>query len=115
MGASVLKCFSKYENGGNLCLTLSPRKRESASPPKRIGISAKENEINVAKRSRVRGAIKKFQAAVEAKDFENAEKLLREAISLIDCAKNDGIYKAETASRKIGRLSKQLDKAKKAE
>ena len=96
MGASVLKCFSKYENGGNLCLTLSPRKRESASPPKR-------------------SAIKKFQAAVEAKDFENAEKLLREAISLIDCAKNDGIYKAETASRKIGRLSKQLDKAKKAE
>ena len=95
------------------------------SQKKRVGISAKENEINVAKRSRVRGAIKKFQAAVdaikkfqaavEAKDFENAEKLLREAISLIDCAKNDGIYKAETASRKIGRLSKQLDKAKKAE
>ena len=79
------------------------------SQKKRVGISAKE------KRSRVRGAIKKFQAAVEAKDFENAEKLLREAISLIDCAKNDGIYKAETASRKIGRLSKQLDKAKKAE
>ena len=85
------------------------------SQKKRVGISAKENEINVAKRSRVRGAIKKFQAAVEAKDFENAEKLLREAISLIDCAKNDDIYKAETASRKIGRLSKQLDKAKKAE
>ena len=74
------------------------------SQKKRVGISAKENT-----------AIKKFQAAVEAKDFDNAEKLLREAISLIDCAKNDGIYKAETASRKIGRLSKQLDKAKKAE
>ncbi len=85
------------------------------SQKKRVGISAKENEINVAKRSRVRTAIKKFHAAVEAKDFDNAEKLLREAISLIDCAKNDGIYKAETASRKIGRLSKQLDKAKKAE
>ena len=85
------------------------------SQKKRVVISAKENEINVAKRSKVRTGIKKFQAAVEAKDFENAEKLLREAISLIDEAKNDGIYKAETASRKVSRLSKQLDRAKKAE
>ncbi len=85
------------------------------SQKKRVGISAKENEINVAKRSRVRTGIKKFEAAVEAKEFEQAEVLLREAISLIDQARYDGIYKAETASRKIGRLSKQLDKAKKAQ
>ena len=75
------------------------------SQKKRVVISAKENEINVAKRSKVRTGIKKFQAAVEAKDLENAEKLLREAISLIDEAKYDGIYKAETASRKVSRLS----------
>ena len=85
------------------------------SQKKRVVISAKENEINVAKRSKVRTGKKKFQAAGEAKDFENAEKPRREAISRIDKAKYDGINKAETASRKVSRLSKQLDRAKKAE
>ena len=51
--------------------------------------------------------------AIEAKDVALAEELLKETISLINRAKSDGIYKDNTASRKISRLSKQLDNLKK--
>ncbi|MEG1608707.1 MAG: 30S ribosomal protein S20 [Clostridia bacterium] len=40
---------------------------------------------------------------------------MTETISLIDRAKSDGIYHDNTASRKISRLSKQLNGIKKAE
>lgn len=85
------------------------------SQKKRVITNQKANDINVAKRTRVRNAVKKYDAAVEAKDVAAAEKLLVEAISLIDCAKNDGIYHDNTASRKISRLSKKLDALKKGE
>ncbi|MBD5087059.1 MAG: 30S ribosomal protein S20 [Clostridiales bacterium] len=84
------------------------------SQKKRVIIAQKENEINTAKRSRVRNAVKKYEAAIAAKDVATAEKLLVETISLIDRAKSDGIYHANTASRKISRLSKQLDALKNA-
>jgi len=85
------------------------------SQKKRVIIAQKENEINTAKRSRVRNAVKKYESAIESKDVAMAEKLLVETISLIDRAKSDGIYHANTASRKIARLSKQLDALKKAQ
>ena len=84
------------------------------SQKKRVITAQKENEINTAKRSRVRNAVKKYEAAIAAKDVAAAEKLLVETISLIDRAKSDGIYHANTASRKISRLSKQLDALKNA-
>ena len=84
------------------------------SQKKRVIIAQKENEINTAKRSRVRNSVKKYEAAIAANDVATAEKLLVETISLIDRAKSDGIYHANTASRKISRLSKQLDALKKA-
>ena len=77
------------------------------SQKKRVITAQRENEINTSKRSRVRNAVK-------SKDIATAEKLLVETISLIDRAKSDGIYHANTASRKIARLSKQLDALKKA-
>ncbi len=84
------------------------------SQKKRVVIAQRENEINTSKRSRVRNAIKKYETAIANKDVATAEKLLVETISLIDRAKSDGIYHANTASRKISRLSKQLDAIKKA-
>ena len=82
------------------------------SQKKRVITAQKENAINTSKRSRVRNAIKKYEAAIASKDVTTAEKLLPETISLIDRAKSDGIYHANTASRKIGRLSKQLSALK---
>ena len=82
------------------------------SQKKRVITNEKAREINVAKRSKVRNAIKKYEAAIEAKDVAAAEKLLIETISLIDIARHDGIYKDNTASRKISRLTKQLNAIK---
>lgn len=84
------------------------------SQKKRVLISQRENAVNTSKRSRVRNAIKKYELAIANKDIATAEKLLPETISLIDRAKSDGIYHANTASRKVARLSKMLDEAKKA-
>ncbi len=82
------------------------------SQKKRVITNEKANLINTAKRSRVRNAIKKYEAAIEAKDVAQAEVLLKETISLIDIARHDGIYKDNTASRKISRLTKQLNAIK---
>ena len=84
------------------------------SQKKRVIIAQKENEINTAKRSRVRNAVKKYESAIANNDVATAEKLLVETISLNDRAKSDAIYHDNTASRKISRLSKQLDALKKA-
>ena len=78
------------------------------SQKKRVITNEKANERNVAKRTRVRNSVKKFRAAVAAGDVVLAKKLLPETISLIDRAKSDGVYKDNTASRKISRLSKEL-------
>ncbi len=82
------------------------------SQKKRVLTNEKANVINTAKRSRVRNAIKKYDAAIEAKDVAAAEKMLPEVISLIDCARHDGLYKDNTASRKISRLTKHLNAIK---
>ena len=82
------------------------------SQKKRVITNEKANLINTAKRSKVRNAIKKYEAAIEAKDVAQAEVLLKETISLIDIARHDGIYKDNTASRKISRLTKQLNAIK---
>ena len=76
------------------------------SQKKRVITNNKANEANRAKRSRVRTAIKEFNVALEAGEIAKAEELLKNAISLINRAKSDGIYTQNNASRKISRLSK---------
>lgn len=41
--------------------------------------------------------------------------MLPEVVSVIDKAKSDGVYKQNTASRKVARLSKMLSDLQKAE
>ncbi len=82
------------------------------SAKKRVLTSQKRNEINTAKKSRVKTAIKKYNAAIEAKDVALAEKLLPETMSVIDCAMKDGIFKANTAARKKATICRSLDKIK---
>lgn len=84
------------------------------SAKKRVITSEKRNEINTAKRSRVKTVIKKFNAAIDANDVALAEKLLPETMSVIDCAMKDGIFKANTAARKKATICRSLDKIKAA-
>lgn len=82
------------------------------SAKKRVITSKKRNEINVAKRSRVKTALKKYNAAIDAGDVALAEQLLPETMSVIDCAMKDGIFKANTAARKKATICRSLDKIK---
>ena len=78
------------------------------SQKKRVITNQKSNDINVAKRTRVRNSVKKLRAAIAAGDIDTAKTLLPETVSLINRAKSDGVYHHNTASRKIARLSKEL-------
>ena len=63
------------------------------SAKKRVLVSKRRNEENVAKKSRVKNAIKKYNAAIEAKDVALAEQLLPETVSIIDRAASDSVDK----------------------
>ena len=77
---------------------------------------SKTNEIrrqrNVARRSDIKTAIKKYLVAVEENDAKNALGLFKTAESKISRAVGKGLIKKNTASRKISRLAKKLAKLK---
>ena len=81
------------------------------SQKKRILITREENAANNSKRTRVKNIVKKYEALIAAKDIAGAKALLPEVVSVIDKA---GVYKDNTASRKVARLSKLLSDLEKA-
>ncbi len=82
------------------------------SQKKRVLVSAEENKRNTAIRSKVKNAVKKYMALIDAKDVEAAEKLIPETVSIINKARSSGVYKDNTASRKIATLYKALNAIK---
>ena len=84
------------------------------SAKKRVLVSKRRNAENVAKKSRVKNAIKKYNAAIEAKDVALAEQLLPETVSIIDRAASDEVYHQNTAARKKATLCRSLDAIKNA-
>ena len=76
------------------------------SAKKRVLVAQTKAERNKAIRSKVKTYVKKVLAAVEAGDKAAAESALKTAASEIDKAQTKGVYHANTASRKIARLSK---------
>lgn len=78
---------------------------------------AKTNELkrkrNVARRSDIKTATRKFLDALEAKDVEGAKTLLHEVESKIARARGKGLFKKNTASRKVSNLAKKLAAAQK--
>jgi len=84
------------------------------SQKKRVLITREENARNNAKRSAVKTAIKKYEAAINAGDLAKAEELLPATFAAIDAAKSDGLFHINNAARKKARLAKLLDAAKQA-
>ena len=80
------------------------------SAKKRVLVSQKRAERNKAARSKVKTYIKKVEAAIAAQDKEAATVALKDAISEISKATSKGIYHKNTASRKISRLTKAVNK-----
>lgn len=84
--------------------TKSAKKKQRQSLKKR----AKNNFVKSTLRSR----IKDFHAALNNNDLNKAEEKLRAVISDLDEAASKGVIHKKTASRHIGRLSRQLYKKK---
>jgi len=64
-------------------------------------------------KSSAKARIKSVLASVEAKDQEGAKEALAVAVPVIAKAGAKGIFPKKTASRKISRLTKRVNAAKK--
>ena len=80
------------------------------SAKKRIKVIETKTARNKAVRSKVKTAIKKVYAAIDAKDKAAATAALKEATTEIDKAASKGIYHKKNASRKISRLTLAVNK-----
>ena len=72
---------------------------------KQIKQVEKRTELNQAHTSRLRNQIRKFRAALKAKDKAAAEALLKPTLTLIDHSVHKGILHANTAGRYKSRLT----------
>ena len=75
------------------------------SAKKRIRQTEARTEVNRARRSRIRSFIKKVEAAIEAGDKALATAAFKAAEPEIRRGVTKGVWKLNTASRKISRLS----------
>lgn len=80
------------------------------SQKKRIITNAKSNQINRARRTRIKNVNKEYLAYIEAKDVVGAEKALSELVS--NLMKSDVMHK-KAVSRKVANATKLLNELKK--
>ena len=66
----------------------------------------KREARNASQKSAMRTAVKKFRAAISAKDGKQTEALLKEATKLISRLGGRGTVKRRTASRTVSRLTR---------
>ena len=80
------------------------------SGKKRSRVAEKKKKKNKSVRSKVKTAIKKVDAAIEANDKAAAQEALRAAVSELDKATKKGIYHKNTTARKVSRLTIAVNK-----
>ena len=80
------------------------------SAKKRIKVIETKTARNKAIRSKVKTAIKKVNAAIDAKDKAAATEALRAATVEINKATSKGVFHKKNASRKISRLALAVNK-----
>lgn len=78
---------------------------------KRIKITSIRTARNKMVKSTLKTAIKKFEAAVNNGNFDEAKALLAQASHVIDKAAAKGVIHKNNASRKKSRLAVKLNKA----
>ncbi len=81
------------------------------SAKKRIRTNERKKEINKMYSSRIKTSVKK---ALDNTDKEQAEKLYKDAVSVLDRSVDKGRIKKNTAARKKSRLTKHLNKLQSA-
>ncbi len=77
---------------------------------KRVKQSQARRLRNVSTKSLVKTTIKKFYQVLETGTVESARPALIQAMAQIDRAASKGVVHPRTASRKISRLSKKLNR-----
>jgi len=80
------------------------------SAMKRDRQSKVRRQRNRKVRSKVRTSTKNVISAVESGDSESASSQLRDATKVISKAASKGVLKKKTASRKVSRLAKHVNK-----
>lgn len=76
---------------------------------KRARQSLVRRDRNRATRSKVRNLIKKVRVACDAGDAEQAQVALKTAVPAIYKAAGKGVWHANKASRKVSRLTRQVN------
>jgi small subunit ribosomal protein S20 len=71
---------------------------------------ARRTEVNKARRSRLRGFVRKVEEAISSGDRTKALAAMQEAEPVIMRAAQKGIVHKNTASRKVSRLSQGIAK-----
>jgi len=79
------------------------------SAKKRILVAQTKTARNKSIKSAVKTSIKKVEAAVNAKNKDEAQAALTAAISTISKAANKGVYHKNNAARKVSRLTKMVN------
>lgn len=80
----------------------------TSSAKKAVRKMARKTEVNKARRSLVRGKIRKVEDAVAANDKDAAQAAFKAVESAMMRAVTKGVYHKNTGSRKISRLSRRV-------
>ena len=80
------------------------------SAKKRVLVTKKKTLINQMHKTALKTAIKKFEAAVEGADKENAKVLFNDAVKKLDRGVKQGILHKNAAARKKSQLALKLAK-----
>jgi small subunit ribosomal protein S20 len=80
------------------------------SAKKRIRTNQRKRVVNQQGTTRIKSSVKKVLAA---NNKEEAEKLYKEAVSILDKGTTKGLIKKNTASRKKSSLTKHLNRLEK--
>ncbi len=76
---------------------------------KRARQNEKRRLRNLHIKTTVKSSVKKVRAAVEKKDIEGAKKAMLKTIPLIQKANSKGVFHKNTSSRKISRLTLEVN------
>lgn len=78
---------------------------------KRILVNARKRERNMRIRSAVKTAIRKARRAIESREIQKSQELVKKAIKAVDKAAAKGVIHKNNAARKKSRLMKKLNSA----
>lgn len=81
------------------------------SAQKRIKVTAIKTAANKSIKTEIKTYIKRFEAAVEGNNFDEAKELLNLVDKKLKRAAQKNIVHKNTASRKVSRLTKKMNKA----